>query len=99
LGPTLLIVYPMHLTFFLSLSLTIGKFGGRRQSSSLLPPNFPIVSDRLKKNVKCIGYTIKSVGPNSSKDTFNCVPDAFDVLFESVADNWEVRRQETVIID
>ncbi|KAJ6140722.1 hypothetical protein N7497_011615 [Penicillium chrysogenum] len=36
----------------------------------LLPPNFPIVSDRLKKNVKCIGYTIKSVGPNSSKGTF-----------------------------
>ncbi|OQE13473.1 hypothetical protein PENFLA_c047G04588 [Penicillium flavigenum] len=36
----------------------------------LLPPNFPIVSDRLKKNVKCIGYTIKSVGPNSTKGTF-----------------------------
>ncbi|KAJ5177050.1 uncharacterized protein N7482_002927, partial [Penicillium canariense] len=35
-----------------------------------LPPNFPIVSDRLKGKVKCIGYTIKSVGPNSSKGTF-----------------------------
>lgn len=36
----------------------------------LLPPNFPIASDRLKNNVKCIGYTIKSVGPNSSKGTY-----------------------------
>ncbi|KAJ5381753.1 uncharacterized protein N7496_004181 [Penicillium cataractarum] len=35
-----------------------------------LPPNFPIVSDRLKDKVKCIGYTIKSVGPNSSKGTY-----------------------------
>ncbi|KAJ5689046.1 hypothetical protein N7462_003438 [Penicillium macrosclerotiorum] len=35
-----------------------------------LPPNFPIVSDRLQGKVKCIGYTIKSVGPNSSKGTF-----------------------------
>lgn len=35
-----------------------------------LPPNFPIVSDRLKGKVKCIGYTIKSVGPNSSKGTW-----------------------------
>jgi hypothetical protein len=34
-----------------------------------LPPNFPIVSDRLKGNVMCMGYTIKSVGPNSSKGT------------------------------
>ncbi|KAJ9662113.1 hypothetical protein H2201_006221 [Coniosporium apollinis] len=34
-----------------------------------LPPNFPIVSDRLKGKVKCIGYTIKSVGPESSKGT------------------------------
>ncbi|CAG8128089.1 unnamed protein product [Penicillium salamii] len=36
----------------------------------LLPPNFPIVSDRLKGNVKCLGYTIKSVGPNSSNGTY-----------------------------
>lgn len=35
----------------------------------LLPPNFPIVSDRFSSTVKCIGYTIKSVGPNSSKGT------------------------------
>ncbi|KAJ5191758.1 uncharacterized protein N7498_010743 [Penicillium cinerascens] len=35
-----------------------------------LPPNFPIVSDRLNGKVKCVGYTIKSVGPNSSKGTF-----------------------------
>ncbi|KAJ5665039.1 uncharacterized protein N7477_007487 [Penicillium maclennaniae] len=35
-----------------------------------LPPNFPIVADRLKGKVKCIGYTIKSVGPDSSKGTF-----------------------------
>lgn len=34
-----------------------------------LPPNFPIVSDRLKGKVKCMGYTIKSVGPESSKGT------------------------------
>lgn len=34
-----------------------------------LPPNFPIVSDRLKGKIKCIGYTIKSVGPESSKGT------------------------------
>jgi hypothetical protein len=32
-----------------------------------LPENFPVVTDRLKGNVKCLGYTIKSVGPNSSK--------------------------------
>ncbi|KAH8898854.1 glycosyl transferase, partial [Thozetella sp. PMI_491] len=35
-----------------------------------LPPNFPIVSDRIKGKVKCIGYTIKSVGPDSSKGTW-----------------------------
>ncbi|KAK5011072.1 hypothetical protein LTR28_005932 [Elasticomyces elasticus] len=34
-----------------------------------LPPNFPVVADRITKTVKCIGYTIKSVGPNSSKGT------------------------------
>jgi hypothetical protein len=34
-----------------------------------LPRNFPIVSDRLKDKVMCIGYTIKSVGPESSKGT------------------------------
>jgi hypothetical protein len=32
-----------------------------------LPSNFPIVSERLKGKVKCIGYTIKSVGRNSTK--------------------------------
>jgi hypothetical protein len=35
-----------------------------------LPPNFPIVSDRLKGKVKCLGYTIKSVGLESSKGTY-----------------------------
>ncbi|KAL8650147.1 MAG: hypothetical protein Q9210_003994 [Variospora velana] len=35
----------------------------------LLPPNFPIITDRFTLSVKCIGYTIKSVGPNSSKGT------------------------------
>ncbi|KAK7746428.1 hypothetical protein SLS53_002387 [Cytospora paraplurivora] len=35
-----------------------------------LPPNFPVVSDRLTDTVKSIGYTIKSVGPNSSKGTW-----------------------------
>ncbi|KAK5129731.1 hypothetical protein LTR08_002942 [Meristemomyces frigidus] len=37
-----------------------------------LPPNFPIVSERMKGKVGCIGYTIKSVGPNSSKGTYCC---------------------------
>ncbi|KAF1924533.1 glycosyltransferase family 2 protein [Didymella exigua CBS 183.55] len=32
-----------------------------------LPDNFPVVTDRLKGDVMCLGYTIKSVGPNSSK--------------------------------
>ena len=35
----------------------------------LLPPNFPIVTERFSSTVKCIGYTIKSVGPNSRKGT------------------------------
>ncbi|KAM5343840.1 hypothetical protein ACJ41O_012377 [Fusarium nematophilum] len=35
-----------------------------------LPPNFPIVSDRLKGKVKCIGYALKSVGPKSAKPTY-----------------------------
>ena len=35
----------------------------------LLPPNFPLVTERLRGNVQCIGYTIKSVGPNRSKGT------------------------------
>jgi hypothetical protein len=34
-----------------------------------LPPNFPIVSDRMTEMIKCIGYTIKSVGPESSRGT------------------------------
>ncbi|KAK5727941.1 hypothetical protein LTR17_012364 [Elasticomyces elasticus] len=34
-----------------------------------LPANFPIVSDRMKGKIQCIGYTIKSVGPESSKGT------------------------------
>ncbi|KAI9147567.1 hypothetical protein HJFPF1_12593 [Paramyrothecium foliicola] len=33
----------------------------------LLPPNFPVVEDRLSEKVKAIGYTIKSVGPKSSR--------------------------------
>ncbi|KAJ4993639.1 hypothetical protein SVAN01_00693 [Stagonosporopsis vannaccii] len=32
-----------------------------------LPDNFPVVTGRLKGNVMCLGYTIKSVGPNSSR--------------------------------
>ncbi|KAL8784790.1 MAG: hypothetical protein Q9213_003770 [Squamulea squamosa] len=35
----------------------------------LLPPNLPIVSDRLKGKVKCIGYIMKATGPNGSKGT------------------------------
>lgn len=34
-----------------------------------LPPSFPIVSDRMTPMIKCIGYTIKSVGPESSRGT------------------------------
>ncbi|RAL05343.1 uncharacterized protein BO80DRAFT_134921 [Aspergillus ibericus CBS 121593] len=34
-----------------------------------LPPNFPVVSDRLKGRIQSIGYTIKSVGPGSSRGT------------------------------
>ncbi|CAN9271381.1 unnamed protein product [Alternaria alternata] len=32
-----------------------------------LPDNFPVVTERLNGKVMCIGYTIKSVGPNSTK--------------------------------
>ncbi|KAF2449897.1 glycosyltransferase family 2 protein [Karstenula rhodostoma CBS 690.94] len=35
-----------------------------------LPPDFPVVTERLKGNVLCLGYTIKSVGPNSSKGNY-----------------------------
>lgn len=40
----------------------------------LLPPAFPIVSSRIQPGtkaglVKCVGYTIKATGPNSSKGT------------------------------
>ncbi|KAK1022251.1 hypothetical protein LTS16_025866 [Friedmanniomyces endolithicus] len=31
-----------------------------------LPANFPIVSERMTGKIGCIGYTINSVGPNSS---------------------------------
>ena len=34
-----------------------------------LPPNFPVVTGRLKGNIKCLGYILKSVGPNSSRGT------------------------------
>lgn len=34
-----------------------------------LPPNFPVVSDRLVGNVSCIGYTIKSVGWEAGRGT------------------------------
>lgn len=34
-----------------------------------LPRNFPVVTARLNEATKCIGYTIKSVGPQSSKGT------------------------------
>lgn len=34
-----------------------------------LPSNFPIVTDRMTDMIKCIGYTIKSVGANSSVGT------------------------------
>lgn len=34
-----------------------------------LPPNLPIVTERLKGNVKCIGYIMKVVGENGSLGT------------------------------
>lgn len=34
-----------------------------------LPPNLPIVTDRIQGMTKCIGYTIKSTGENGSKGT------------------------------
>jgi hypothetical protein len=36
----------------------------------LLPPNFPVVTERLRGKVKCVCYTIKSVGPNHSRGTY-----------------------------
>ena len=34
-----------------------------------IPSNLPLVTDRIAGNVKCIGYTIKSTGPNGAKGT------------------------------
>jgi len=34
-----------------------------------LPANFPIVTERMTGRVKCMGYTIKSVGPEGSRGT------------------------------
>ncbi|KAJ9120573.1 hypothetical protein QFC22_002502 [Naganishia vaughanmartiniae] len=55
----------------------VGCFAAKQYKNVLLidddcalPPNFPIVSDRMKGKIKCIGYTIKSVGPDSSKGTY-----------------------------
>jgi glycosyltransferase involved in cell wall biosynthesis len=36
----------------------------------ILPPNFPVVVSRLNEQVRCIGYTIKSVGPDSSLGSY-----------------------------
>ncbi|GAQ12131.1 hypothetical protein ALT_9452 [Aspergillus lentulus] len=36
----------------------------------ILPPNFPVVVSRLNEDVRCIGYTIKSVGPDSSLGSY-----------------------------
>ncbi|KAI4173217.1 MAG: hypothetical protein LQ346_008458 [Caloplaca aetnensis] len=35
----------------------------------LLPPNLPIVSDRMRGNIKCIGYIMKSIGEGGSPGT------------------------------
>ncbi|KAL8835568.1 MAG: hypothetical protein Q9176_006845 [Flavoplaca citrina] len=35
----------------------------------LLPPNLPIVSDRMRGNIKCIGYIMKATGPDGSLGT------------------------------
>lgn len=34
-----------------------------------LPPNFPVVSNRLDNRIQCVGYTIKSVGANGGRGT------------------------------
>ncbi|KAL8712682.1 MAG: hypothetical protein Q9220_003214 [cf. Caloplaca sp. 1 TL-2023] len=54
----------------------VGCFVARRfphvlliDDDCLLPPNFPIVSDRLRGNVKCIGYIMRATGPSGSKGT------------------------------
>ncbi|GIJ90897.1 hypothetical protein Asppvi_009862 [Aspergillus pseudoviridinutans] len=36
----------------------------------ILPPNFPVVVSRLNEEVRCIGYTIKSVGFDSSLGSY-----------------------------
>ncbi|KAK4936399.1 hypothetical protein LTR10_022725 [Elasticomyces elasticus] len=36
----------------------------------LLPPDFPVVTDRFNDRVKSLGYTITSTGPNHSKGTY-----------------------------
>ncbi|GFF97710.1 initiation-specific alpha-1,6-mannosyltransferase [Aspergillus udagawae] len=36
----------------------------------ILPPYFPVVVSRLNEEVRCIGYTIKSVGPDSSRGSY-----------------------------
>jgi cellulose synthase/poly-beta-1,6-N-acetylglucosamine synthase-like glycosyltransferase len=53
---------------------SVGCYAARRfdnvlliDDDCLLPANFPVVSDRIKGKVQCIGYTLKSVGPGSSK--------------------------------
>lgn len=46
----------------------------------LLPPNFPIVTDRIRGTILCIGYTIKSVGPGSSRG--NLCQQAQDVEYK-----------------
>ncbi|KAL1617894.1 hypothetical protein SLS56_010772 [Neofusicoccum ribis] len=55
----------------------VGSFAAKEFKNVLLidddcalPPNFPVVAERLTERVKCIGYTIKSVGPDSSKGSF-----------------------------
>lgn len=36
----------------------------------LLPSNFPIVTERLRGRVKCLGYTLTSIGENRSRGTW-----------------------------
>lgn len=48
----------------------------------LLPPNFPIVTDRFTLSVKCVGYTIKSVGTSSSKGTLSQQAQDVEIQYE-----------------
>lgn len=71
--------YAVHILTFLE-SQIVAQFAGCYVTRAFkyvllidddcaLPANFPIVTDRMTDKIKCIGYTIKSVGAGSSVGT------------------------------